>query len=203
MIAYVLRWRQASSDTDRQAITEEMLADSSVDGQAIVQALESGHSTKDWEAKRGRLELGSRVERRSQKEQGQERDAEALRLEEMQAVAAELVVPKPKAQLVLSDLAFAAGSHLMSKKAMRLPEGTHKMLKPGREEVHVPAAVNKYGDAGYMSKAKQVAVSSMPKWFHAGFEGVKKLNLVQSQVYECAMLSSVCDWEWNWEWEWD
>ena len=193
MIAYVLRWRQASSDADRQAIAEEMVADSSVDGQAIVQALEAGHSTKDWEAKRGRLELGSRVKHQVQKEQGQERDAEALRLEEMQAVAAELVVPKPKAQLVLSDLAFAVGSHLMSKKAMRLPEGTHKVLKPGREEVHVPAAVNKYGDAGYMSKAKQVTVSSMPKWFQAGFEGVKKLNLVQSQVYECAMLSSVCN----------
>ena len=67
----------------------------------------------------------------------------------------------------------------------------------------MPAAVNKYGDAGYMSKAKQVAVSSMPKWFHAGFEGVKKLNLVQSQVYECAMLSSVCECDCDWEWEWD
>ena len=190
-IAYVIRWRQAASEADKQAIAEEMLADSSIDGQAILQALESRRSTKDWESARGRLEMGGRVGRRTPKEQGQERDAEALRQEEMQAVAAELVVPKPKAQLVLSELAFAAGSHVMSKKSMRLPEGTHKMMKPGREEVHVPAAVNKYSDAGYMSRAKQVAVSSMPAWFRPGFEGVKKLNLVQSQVYECAMLSSV------------
>ena len=82
----------------------------------------------------------------------------------------------------------------MSKKALHLPQGTHKLLKPGREEIHVPAAANKYSDPEYLNSHRLVAVEDMPEWFHKGFDGVKKLNLVQSQVYECAMLSSVGLW---------
>ena len=193
-IAYVIRWRQATSEAAKQGIAEEILTDSSVDGEAILKALESKRSTKDWEMARGGLTVDNeRRERHTMKEQGQVRDAEALREEEMRGVAAEMNIPKPRAQLILNDLAFAAGSHLMSKKAVRLPEGTHKLLKPGREEVHVPAAANKYSDPAYLNSHHLVAVEEMPQWFHKGFEGVKKLNLVQSQVYECAMLSSVGD----------
>ena len=191
-IAYVIRWRQAASEAARQAIAEEMLGDASVDGEAILKALESKRSTKDWEVARGSLAVeNERREKHTVKEQGQVRDAEALREEEMRSVAAEMTIPKPRAQLILNDLAFAAGSHLMSKKAVRLPEGTHKLLKPGREEVHVTAAANKYSDPGYLNNHHLVSVEEMPEWFRKGFEGVKKLNLVQSRVYECAMLSSV------------
>lgn len=189
-IAYVLRWRQAASEPAKQAIEEELLADASVDGGAILRALVATRSTKEWESARSGLAAGERV-RHTAKEQGQEREAAALREEEMRGVASEQAVPKPKTQLVLKDLEFAAGSHLMSKKTFRLPEGTHKLLKPGREEVHVPAAANKYSDAEYLNSHRLVAVSEMPEWFHKGFDGVKKLNLVQSRVYECAMLSSV------------
>lgn len=190
-IAYVIRWRQAESDAARHAIAEEMLGDTSLDGASVLKALEANRSTKEWGLSRGELAGTERVERHTPKEQGAKLDAEALREEEMLGVAAELNVPKPKAQLSLSDLAFAAGSHLMSKKALRLPQGTHKLLKPGREEIHVPAAANKYSDPEYLNSHRLVAVEDMPEWFHKGFDGVKKLNLVQSQVYECAMLSSV------------
>ena len=100
-------------------------------------------------------------------------------------------MPKPKAQLDLRSLEFAAGGHLMSKNALHLPEGTNRVLKPGWEEIHVPAAANKYSDAEYLSSHRLVSVEEMPEWFRPGFEGVSKLNLVQSEVYECAMLSSV------------
>ena len=103
----------------------------------------------------------------------------------------EAVVPKPHKTLNLADLEFAAGGHLMSKKTFKLPEGTHKILKPGWEEVHVPAAANKYSDTAFLNSHHLVAVEEMPEWFRKGFEGVSKLNLVQSRVYECAMLSSV------------
>ena len=43
----------------------------------------------------------------------------------------EATVPKPRAHINLADLEFAAGNHLMSKKTFKLPEGTHKILKPG------------------------------------------------------------------------
>ena len=65
------------------------------------------------------------------------------------------------------------------------------MVKAGWEEIHVPAATNKYSDAEYLSSHPLVSVEQMPEWFRPGFEGVSKLNLVQSEVYECAMLSSV------------
>ena len=118
--------------------------------------------------------------------------AVALREEERLALSQELAVPKPRAQLDLRSLEFAAGGHLMSKNALHLPEGTNRVLKPGWEEIHVPAAANKYGDAEYLSSHHLVSVEEMPEWFRPGFEGVSKLNLVQSEVYECAMLSSVC-----------
>ena len=45
-IAYVIRWRQAASEAARQAIAEEMLGDASVDGEAILKALESKRRRK-------------------------------------------------------------------------------------------------------------------------------------------------------------
>ena len=166
-IAYVIRWRQAESEAARHAIAEELLADASLDGASVLKALEANRSTKEWGLSRNELAGTERVERHTPKEQGAKLDAEALREEEMLGVAAELNVPKPKAQLSLSDLAFAAGSHVMS---------------------------NKYSDPEYLNSHRLVAVEDMPEWFHKGFDGVKKLNLVQSQVYECAMLSSVGLW---------
>ena len=79
----------------------------------------------------------------------------------------------------------------MSRNAVHLPEGTNKIVKPGREEIHVPAAANKYSDRGFLNSHRMVSVEEMPEWFRPGFEGISKLNLIQSDVYECAMLSSV------------
>lgn len=39
----------------------------------------------------------------------------------------------------LEDLAFAQGSHFMTNKSCRLPDGSYRLQKKGYEEVHVPA----------------------------------------------------------------
>lgn len=183
-IAYVTRWRQAQDDAEKEAITKEILNDSSIDGVAVMEALEGkrgGHAQRLKE---------QFAERRRIKAHGEKEDEEALREEEKIGLSLEMNVPKPKAQLNLTDLEFTAGSHLMSKKGYRLPEGTYKVPKPGYEEVHVPAIPNKYSDTAFINSQHIVSVEEMPEWFRIGFEGVKKLNLVQSRVYESAMLSS-------------
>ena len=184
-IAYVTRWRQAQNESERDEITQEILADPSIDGISIVEELEGKKHVSSQRTKQV-ISEHRRVKAHSEKE-----DEEALREEEKQGLSNDMQVPKPKAQLNLTDLEFAAGSHLMSKKTFRLPEGSYKIPKPGYEEIHVPAVANKYSDSAFMSSQHLVSVEEMPDWFRAGFEGVKKLNLVQSRVYESAMLSSV------------
>ena len=188
-IAFVTRWRRASSDAEREAIAQELLSDPSLNGPAVLKRLEGGQATRAWRS--GGDALAAPRETPRLKAHSEKADEEALHEEERQALSQELAVPKPKAQLDLRSLEFAAGGHLMSKNALHLPEGTNRVLKPGWEEIHVPAAANKYGDAEYLSSHRLVSVEEMPEWFRPGFEGVSKLNLVQSEVYECAMLSSV------------
>lgn len=189
-IAFVIRWRRATSDAEREAIAQEMLGDPSIHAHAILKRLEGGQATQAWRAA-GAHPLSAAREAPRLKAHSEKADEEALREEERLALSQELTVPKPKAQLDLRSLEFAAGGHLMSKSALHLPEGTSRVLKPGWEEIHVPAAANKYSDAEYLSSHHLVSVEEMPEWFRPGFEGVSKLNLVQSEVYECAMLSSV------------
>ena len=188
-IAFVTRWRRASSDAEREAIAQALLSDPSLNGPAVLKRLEGGQATRAWRS--GGDALAAPRETPRLKAHSEKADEEALREEERQALSQELAVPKPKAQLDLRSLEFAAGGHLMSKNALHLPEGTNRVLKPGWEEIHVPAAANKYSDAEYLSSHRLVSVEEMPEWFRPGFEGVSKLNLVQSEVYECAMLSSV------------
>ena len=152
--------------------------------------MEGGQATRAWRS--GGDSLATTRATPRPKAHSEKADEEALREEERLALSQELAVPKPRAQLDLRSLEFAVGGHLMSKNALHLPEGTNRVLKPGWEEIHVPAAANKYGDAEYLSSHHLVSVEEMPEWFRPGFEGVSKLNLVQSEVYECAMLSSVC-----------
>ena len=188
-IAFVIRWRRATSDAERESIAQEMLNDPSINAHAILKRLEGGQTTQAW--KSGRSVLSAAREAPRLRAHSEKADEEALREEERQALSQEIAVPKPKTQLDLRSLEFAAGGHLMSKNSLHLPEGTNRVVKAGWEEIHVPAATNKYSDAEYLSSHPLVSVEQMPEWFRPGFEGVSKLNLVQSEVYECAMLSSV------------
>lgn len=182
-IVYTLRWRQVQ-EAEKEALEREILNDATINGAALLRALEGNHakSAKDVLARAGHNRPKAQPEK--------EEEAQLLE-EERRGLSMEATVPKPRAHINLADLEFAAGNHLMSKKTFKLPEGTHKILKPGWEEVHVPAAANKYSDAAFLNSHHLVAVEEMPAWFRRGFEGVSKLNLVQSRVYECAMLSSV------------
>ena len=88
-------------------------------------------------------------------------------------------------ELDLASLAFRDGSHTMTNKKCDLPAQSWRAMKPGYEEVHVPAArsVAPPGE-------KLIPVADLPKWTHDAFKGMKTLNRVQSRMADVALRTS-------------
>jgi pre-mRNA-splicing helicase BRR2 len=87
-------------------------------------------------------------------------------------------------ELDLEALAFTSGGHFMSNKKCDLPEGSWRAMRKGYEEVHVPAIRSIPKDE------KLIDISELPPWTHAAFQGMDKLNRVQSKMYEVALHTS-------------
>lgn len=88
----------------------------------------------------------------------------------------------PRQMLDLDDLAFEQGSHLMSNKKVKLPDGSFKRSKKGYEEIHVPSPKPQ----AFAADEKLVPISEMPEWTREAFPGAKSLNRVQSRLYPSA-----------------
>ncbi|KAG2231539.1 Sec63 Brl domain-containing protein [Thamnidium elegans] len=88
----------------------------------------------------------------------------------------------PRQILDLDSLAFEQGSHLMSNKKVKLPDGSFKRSKKGYEEIHVPAPKPVEFAAG----EKLIPIKSMPDWAQDAFVGPETLNRVQSRLYPAA-----------------
>ncbi|KAI9030984.1 Sec63 Brl domain-containing protein [Phycomyces nitens] len=88
----------------------------------------------------------------------------------------------PRQMLDLESLAFEQGSHLMSNKKVKLPDGSFKRAKKGYEEIHVPAPKPQ----SFGADEKLVPIKSMPSWTHDAFAGAENLNRVQSRLYPTA-----------------
>ncbi|KAG1103085.1 hypothetical protein G6F42_017270 [Rhizopus arrhizus] len=88
----------------------------------------------------------------------------------------------PRQMIDLEDLAFEQGSHLMSNKKVKLPDGSFKRSKKGYEEIHVPAPKPEQFATG----EKLVPIKSMPEWAQDAFIGPTTLNRVQSRLYPTA-----------------
>ncbi|KTW29425.1 hypothetical protein T552_01377 [Pneumocystis carinii B80] len=87
----------------------------------------------------------------------------------------------PKKVVDLDSLIFSQGSHLMSNKKCKLPEGSFKRSKKGYEEVHVPAPKK-----AVVKDIKSVLISDMPEWIRPVFGNTEKLNPIQSKLYPMA-----------------
>ena len=88
-------------------------------------------------------------------------------------------------ELDLESLAFRDGNHTMSNKKCDLPDKSWRAMKPGYEEVHVPA-VRSVAPPG----EKLVPIEELPGWTHDAFKGMKSLNRVQSKMAEVALKTS-------------
>jgi pre-mRNA-splicing helicase BRR2 len=88
----------------------------------------------------------------------------------------------PRQMLDLDALMFQQGSHLMSNKKVKLPDGSFKRTKKGYEEIHVPAPK----PVSFATGEKLVPVADLPEWSQEAFGTSKSLNRVQSRVYPTA-----------------
>ena len=183
VIAYVTKWRQAQSDHDKNEITSMILNDPSIEGKEIIEALEGKGRVKGLK--------DQSMSSRRMKAHSEKDDEEALREEEKNALGLEMNVKPSNKKIDLSALELTSSSYLSNKRSIKLPKNSKRVLKPGYEEIHIPATANKYNDPAFVNSQRLVYIRDMPGWFQAGFGNTEKLNLVQSQIYESAMLSSV------------
>nr|WCZ58665.1 U5 small nuclear ribonucleoprotein 200 kDa [Seculamonas ecuadoriensis] len=115
-----------------------------------------------------------------------QKDAASARARAQAAAEVEPNAAKSKHVLDLEALSFEAAGHFMSNRKCKLPEGSYRTSKKGYEEVHVPGA-----RAPPMSEADRlVDITTMPSWTHDAFAGVKRLNRMQSKMYEAAFHGS-------------
>lgn len=82
--------------------------------------------------------------------------------------------------LDLDDLAFHQGSHLMSNKQCKLPEGSFRKVKKSYETVYIPALKPK----PFADDEKLIKIEELPDWARPGFEGFRTLNRIQSRIHK-------------------
>ncbi|WWD21866.1 hypothetical protein CI109_106354 [Kwoniella shandongensis] len=96
-------------------------------------------------------------------------------------------VAQPRRVIDIDSLIFTEGGHLMSRKKVKLPEGSFKRQMKGYEEIHVPEPKRREIVPGEL-----VSISQMPDWTHPVWASVNttKLNTIQSKVYPIAFESN-------------
>ena len=91
---------------------------------------------------------------------------------------------KTKTMLDIKELSFENEGHTMSNKQCRIPNAKRFSYK-GYDEVHVPPSVPQK-----ISEDDLISISKLPKWCQPAFEGMKRLNPIQSKCCTHALTSS-------------
>lgn len=92
-------------------------------------------------------------------------------------------IAQPRRVIDIDSLIFTEGGHMMSRKKVKLPEGSFKRQMKGYEEIHVPEPQKREVQAGDL-----VSVSQMPEWTLPVWNstGTTRLNVIQSKVFPIA-----------------
>ncbi|WWC58973.1 uncharacterized protein I303_101518 [Kwoniella dejecticola CBS 10117] len=92
-------------------------------------------------------------------------------------------VAQPRRVIDIDSLIFTEGAHLMSRKKVKLPEGSFKRQMKGYEEIHVPEPKKREIQEGEL-----VSIDKMPHWTHPVWASVNttRLNTIQSKVFPIA-----------------
>ena len=92
-------------------------------------------------------------------------------------------IAQPRRVIDIDSLIFTEGAHLMSRKKVKLPEGSFKRQMKGYEEIHVPEPQKREVQAGDL-----VSVSQMPDWTQPVWASTNttRLNVIQSKVFPIA-----------------
>lgn len=92
-------------------------------------------------------------------------------------------IAQPRRVIDIDSLVFTEGGHLMSRKKVKLPEGSFKRQMKGYEEIHVPEPQKREVQAGDL-----VSITQMPDWTYPVWNstGTTRLNVIQSKVFPIA-----------------
>ena len=198
--------KRATDEKSRDEVEKSLLEDESGEGKRTLEELQERSTTEDWKGERMRGADEDTLRRKKGGDGGEKNEGEGAaegQSKMSQALdsikvrgqnggaggdgAATDDVPSANVahELDLTSLAFREGSHTMTNKTCDLPSQSWRAMKPGYEEVHVPAA-----RSVAPPDEKLIPIADLPNWTHDAFKGMKMLNRVQSKMAEVALKTS-------------
>jgi len=181
--------KRAKDDSERQVIETILRNEPSGEGIRVLNEIHSTSKAEDWskDRMRGLTDSFQNNKGISNKDGVSSAiDSIGIKYDAHSVTNADENKPDDEPmELDLDSLAFRDGSHTMTNKKCILPDKTWRAMKKGYEEVHVPAV------RSTISKDETlVPISKLPAWTHDAFQGMEKLNRVQSKMCEVALRSS-------------
>lgn len=191
--------KRASDEATRDAVEKSLEEEETGEGSRTLEELRSRSMAEDWKGERMKSVRDDTLRKKgagkdTEDDEGGGADKMSKALDSIQVkskededVTIEDAPDSSKAahELDLESLAFRDGNHTMTNKKCDLPDKSWRAMKPGYEEVHVPA-VRSVAPPG----EKLVPIEELPPWTHDAFKGMKSLNRVQSKMAEVALKSS-------------
>ncbi|KAK3020100.1 hypothetical protein RJ639_003724 [Escallonia herrerae] len=181
-IAWCTRLARAEDQDKRKEIEEEMVGVTEL--AAILDQLHATRATAKERQKNLEKSIREEARRLKDGETGGDGDRDRGDRRGFADREADNGWLKGQRQLIdLENIAFQQGGLFMANKKCELPLGSYKNHAKGYEEVHVPALKPMPEAPGEQA----VMISAMPDWAQPAFKGMKKLNRVQSRVYDAAL----------------
>lgn len=190
--------KRATDEETRDSVEKSLQEEETGEGSRTLEELRSRSMAEDWKGERMKNVRDDTLRKKDAKDTEDEEgdggnkmskalDSIQVKSQEGEDVTMEDAADSSKAahELDLESLAFRDGNHTMTNKKCDLPDKSWRAMKPGYEEVHVPA-VRSVAPPG----EKLVPIEELPGWTHDAFKGMKSLNRVQSKMAEVALKSS-------------
>lgn len=192
--------KRATDEGTRDEVEKALMEEESGEGKRTLEELRSRSMAEDWKGER--MKTAQDTLRKKGVDDDEEGDAAPRGESKMSKALDSLKVRsiggddngdvdmedafnRNAHELDLDSLAFRDGAHTMTNKKCDLPDKSWRAMKPGYEEVHVPA-VRSVAPPG----EKLVPIAELPEWTHDAFAGMKMLNRVQSKMADVALRSS-------------
>ena len=177
-IMYSVRYKQAGDATERAQVEAEMAKDVSNGGTKVLEQLREKRSVSSWSKDREASVVAKAL---------QDAEHAGITTEGTAMVQGQSFSQRPRETVNLDDLIFAEGARLMTNRKCKLPEGSQRRQLRGYEEVHIPPST-RGAPGGLQGSENLVDIAEMPEWARHAFQGMQRLNAMQSKVYDAALL---------------
>ena len=187
--------KRAVDESTRDAIEKALMEDESGEGEKALTELRSRSAAEDWKGEKMksakdtlRKEKGGDFSEASGAQSKMSKALDSVKVGSGAEIDGDEAMPDAKRsahELDFDSLAFREGSHTMTNKKCELPDQSWRAMKPGYEEVHVPAV-----RSVAPPDEKLVPIADLPEWTHDAFKGMKMLNRLQSKMADVALRTS-------------